>query len=87
MAETLKEERYVENRNEARAPPHLNPPETRIALGQLWSRLPAENRRRALIVLGRVAGQQFARPSDRPSHDGDRNLPVPLGKEAGHENR
>jgi len=59
-------------------------------LTQLWSRLPVENRRRALTVLGRIVAEQIdgvipdGEPS--PSPEGVQDPPALPGKGAGHEN-
>jgi len=86
----LKEERHVQNRNQARPPPHLGPPQARIALAELWEILPLENRRRALFILGGAVGRQLipetiggAAPPSRSGATSRAGVP---GKGAGHDN-
>jgi hypothetical protein len=83
----LKEERYVPN--QARAPPRSETPQTRIALTELWARLPAGNQRQALVVLGRIVAQHLHPVTPDVEAAGDRdgvqNVLAPLGKEAGNE--
>jgi hypothetical protein len=68
----------------------LNPPQARIALAQLWEKLPLENRQRALLVLGRAVGRRLTRaaigdvaPPSRGSAESRAGVP---GKGAGHDN-
>ena len=83
----LKEERYVPN--QARAPPRPSTPQTRIALTELWARLPTVNQRQALVVLGRIVVQHLhpVTPDVEAArdHDGVQNVLAPLRKEASDE--
>lgn len=86
----LKEERHARNPDQARAPPHLSPSQTRIVLTQLWGKLPAENRRRALLLLGGLAARQLPHgllgEAAPENHNDVENPAGTLGKGAGHEN-